>query len=154
MTKLVRLDDRRTGLVVQLPTGLHVIDVVASVGVLQPEDLISNGLLNVILKDGGSWAPLIEHWQGARAGMRRLVQLASIAPNHPHLIMRPFEGIHVMPPSGNAKSIATPEIVEVNEISFDPTGREVIARQISDSPVKHVADDRVVALDAHRNAFR
>ena len=90
MIKLVRFDDRRTGLVVQLPTGLHVIDVVASVSVLLPEDPISNGLLNGILKDGGSWAPLVEHWERVRIGLGRLSRLASIAPDHPRLVMRPL----------------------------------------------------------------
>lgn len=41
--KLVRFGERRTGLVVELPTGPHVIDIVASVGTLLPEDPVSSG---------------------------------------------------------------------------------------------------------------
>jgi hypothetical protein len=48
--KLVRFGERRTGLVVELPTGPHVIDVVASVGTLLPEDPVSSGVLNGILR--------------------------------------------------------------------------------------------------------
>jgi hypothetical protein len=156
MIKLVRFDDRRTGLVVQLPTGLHVIDVVASVSVLLPEDPISNGLLNGILKDGGSWAPLVEHWERVRIGLGRLSRLASIAPDHPRLVMRPFDRIHVASPTSNSKSIATLEIAEVNEIAFDPTGREAMARQFAEAPAagrvtdEPVAEERILTLDDHR----
>src|SRR6266403_3256199 len=51
--KLVRFGDRRTGLVVDLEAGPHIIDVVASVGALLPHDPISNGVLNGILREGG-----------------------------------------------------------------------------------------------------
>jgi hypothetical protein len=67
--KLVRFGGWRTGLLVQLPNGPHMIDVVASVGVLLPEDPISHGLLNGMLKNGGSWAPLIQHWERVRRAL-------------------------------------------------------------------------------------
>ena len=89
--KLVRFGEQRTGLVVELPTGPHVIDIVASVGTLLPEDPVSSGVLNGILREGGSWAPLIEHWTYARAGLKRLAEVALRRPDHPDLIMRPFD---------------------------------------------------------------
>ena len=94
--KLVRFGDRRTGLVVDLDSGPHVIDVVASVGALLPYDPISNGVLNGILRDGGSWAPLIEHWPHVSAGLRRLINLALKAPDHPHLVLRSYDQAQVM----------------------------------------------------------
>jgi len=124
MMKLVRFDDWRTGLLVQLPEGPHVVDVVSSVGVFLPEDPISNGVLNGILKDGGSWAPLIQHWERARLGLRRLALLASTNPGHPHLTTRPVDGIHVASRSANLQRIATLEIAELGELTFDLTGRE------------------------------
>jgi hypothetical protein len=42
--KLIRLDNNKTGLVVELPSGPQVIDVVASIGALAPEDPISHGV--------------------------------------------------------------------------------------------------------------
>jgi hypothetical protein len=60
--KLVRFDGGKTGLMVQLAAGLHVIDVIGSLGVLSPDDPVSHGILNGILKDKGNWAPLIAHW--------------------------------------------------------------------------------------------
>jgi hypothetical protein len=63
--KLVRFDGGKTGLMVQLASGPNVIDVIGSLGALSPDDPISQGILNGILKDQGSWAPLIEHWEQA-----------------------------------------------------------------------------------------
>jgi hypothetical protein len=74
--KLVRFDGGKTGLMVQLAAGPHVIDIIGSLGVLSPDDPISQGILNGILKDKGNWAPLIAHWQQARVGLRRLESLA------------------------------------------------------------------------------
>jgi hypothetical protein len=143
MLKLVRFGEWRTGLVVELPTGPYVIDVVASVGTLLPEDPVSSGVLNGILRDGGSRAPLIEHWAHVRAGLRRMAQLALRRPDHPGLIMHPFDGIFVTPPSGNSGGVATLEITELNNDAASNRERPPIRDR--------VADERVVALDAYRN---
>src|ERR1700682_2808287 len=74
--KLIRFGGNKTGVVVELASGIHVIDVVASIGALVPEDPISHGVLNGLLKDNGNWAPLIQHWKMARAGLRGLTILA------------------------------------------------------------------------------
>src|ERR1700682_3770592 len=74
--KLIRFDGNKTGLVVALASGIHVVDVIASIGALVPEDPISHGVLNGLLKDNGSWAQLIQHWEMARKGLRRLAVLA------------------------------------------------------------------------------
>jgi hypothetical protein len=143
MLKLVRFGEWRTGLVVELPTGPHVIDVVASVGTLLPEDPVSSGVLNGILREGGSWAPLIEHWTYVRAGLKRLAEMALRRPDHPDLIMRPFDGILAAPSPGNSPRIAA---LEITELSHD-------AAPCREQPAVngHVAGERVVALDAYRN---
>src|SRR5882757_8583658 len=74
--KLIRFDGNKTGLVVELASGIHIIDVVASIGALVPEDPISHGVLNGLFKDNGHWALLIQHWKMARAGLRKLTILA------------------------------------------------------------------------------
>src|ERR1700688_3315433 len=123
--KLVRFGDRRTGLVVDLEAGPHIIDVVASVGALLPHDPISNGVLNGILREGGDWAPLIEHWSHASAGLRRLINLALMAPDHPHLVLRTYDDAQVM--LHDSCGIVALEISETREIQFwDPTGRAVM----------------------------
>src|SRR6516225_3148135 len=44
--KLIRFDEGKTGLVVELPTGPHVIDIIASLPVMALGDAISPGVLN------------------------------------------------------------------------------------------------------------
>ena len=134
--KLVRFGDRRTGLVVDLEAGPHIIDVVASVGALLPHDpisngVLSNGVLNGILREGGDWAPLIEHWSHASAGLRRLINLALMAPDHPHLVLRTYDDAQVM--LHDSCGIVALEISETREIQFwDPTGRAVMRARLAD----------------------
>jgi hypothetical protein len=151
MMKLVRFDGRKTGLLVQLPTGLHVIDVTASLSALLPEDPISNGVLNGILKDGGSWAPLIQHWEQVRVGLRRLALLARACPDYSNLVMRKLDEVRFGSSSVNPASVATLEITEVSEVAQDPTGRQAMLRQITPpSRADEGLGGSVVGLDEHR----
>ena len=148
--KLIRFDDWRTGLLVQLPEGPYLVDVIGSLGMLAPEDPIASGVLNSLLKDGKGWAPLIEHWDYVRVALRRLAVTASTSPNHRSLTMRPFDRIRVASPSMKRQSIVTLELAELADVAFDPTGRATIERQ-SASPA---AEDRfhaagTIALDDH-----
>jgi hypothetical protein len=120
--------------------------VVASLGTLLPEDPVSSGVLNGILREGGSWALLIEHWTYVRAGLRRLAEVALRRPDHPGLIMLPFDGILAAPSTGNSPRITALEITELNnDAESNPESREP-------APVTdRVAEERVVALDAYRN---
>src|SRR3979490_2851652 len=111
--KLVRFDGGKTGLMVQLASGPHVIDVIGSLGVLAPDDPISQGILNGILKDKGSWAPLIEHLEQARTGLRRLALLAAANPDRSHLVIYSLEEARRAPPSGSPGSIAALDIAEL-----------------------------------------
>lgn len=96
--RLVRFGDARTGIFLELPSGPHVLDVVASVGALSPGD-ISNGILNGILRGGGTWGPLIQHWAGARVRLGKLIQIASSTPSHPDLVIHRCEEVDAMPRS-------------------------------------------------------
>jgi hypothetical protein len=49
--KLIRFDGGKTGLMVQFAPGSHVIDVIGGLGTLSPDDPISQGILNGILKE-------------------------------------------------------------------------------------------------------
>jgi hypothetical protein len=151
MMKLVRFDDRKTGLLVQLPAGLHVIDVTASLGALSPDDPISNGVLYGILRDRGNWAPLIAHWELVRVGLRRLTVMATTNPDHSGLVIRRLDEIHLDPSSVNQTDIAALEIAELGEVAHDPTGRETMLRQIALPPrVDECPEGRIVELDALR----
>src|ERR1700738_4570369 len=128
--KLVRFDDDKTGLVVELSSGPHVVDVVASIGALIPGDSISHGVLNGLLKDNGSWAPLIQHWKMARCGLRRLAILAQTAGSS-QIVVRRLDDLKEPPvqPDG----INSLDIGELNATSQDPTGREAMERQFAET---------------------
>ena len=149
--KLVRFDGGKTGLMVELPSGPYVIDVVGSLGALAPDDPISQGVLNGILKDNGNWSSLIEHWGHARIGLRHLGLLALANPNGERLVMRRADEAHIAAPSEDPNGIVTLNITDSNTVKYDPTGREVMARQFSVTPaVADRANDRVVALESHK----
>jgi hypothetical protein len=139
--KLVRFDGGKTGLMVQLASGPHVIDVIGSLGALSPDDPISQGILNGILKDKGSWAPLIEHWEQARIGLRRLASFALANPDRPDLVICRADEVSLALPLRNPRGIVTLDIVESSEVAQDPTGREAMARQFG---VPSPADAQVI----------
>ena len=141
--RLARFDGGKTGLLVQLASGPHVVDVIGSLGALAPDDPISQGILNGILKDRGSWAPLIQHWERARSGLRRLVSLALANPDRAHLVICRADEARLALPLGNPRGIAILDIVESSEVAQDPTGRETMERQFwvpssADTPVASV----------------
>lgn len=127
--KLIRFDGNKTGLVVELASGTHVVDVVASIGALAPEDPISHGVLNGLLKDNGSWAQLIQHWAMARMGLRRLAVLAQAS--GPVVLRRLDEvrGTSARHPDG----IGSLDIGELEAATQDPTARKVMERQFSEA---------------------
>jgi hypothetical protein len=165
--KLIRFDDDRTGLVVELPSGPHVIDVVASIGALVPEDPISHGVLNGLLKDNGHWALLIQHWKMARAGLRRLTILAQSGSSS-QVVLRRYDEIRGAS-SHDPDGINSLDVGECEAIGADPTGREVMERQLGGSPLdparqsatspprngSHEAkgtDDRIIVLRPFQHA--
>lgn len=145
--KLVRFDGGKTGLMVQLASGPHVIDVIGSLGARSPDDPISQGILNGILKDKGSWAPLIEHWEQARIGLRRLASFALANPDRPYLVICRADALL----SRNPKGIVTLDIMESSEVAQDPTGCEAMERQFGGpSP----ADTQVTSIIPFRDKIR
>src|SRR4029077_17569286 len=105
---------------VHFAAGPHAIDVIGSLGVLSPDDPISQGILNGILKDKGSWAPLIEHWEQARIGLRRLAAVALANPDRPDVVICRADEVSLGLPSRNPRGIVTLDIVEPSEGAQDP----------------------------------
>lgn len=150
--KLVRFDGGKTGLMVQFDSGPHVIDVIGSLGAFAPDDPLSQGILNGILKDKGSWAPLIEHWEQARTGLRRLASLACANPDRPQLVICRADEARLALPMGNPRGIATLDIAESSEIAQDPTSRETTARQFEvPSPAETQATTIIPFRDSKRS---
>ena len=107
------------------------MDVIASIGALVPEDPISHGVLNGLLKDSGSWAQLIQHWEMARKGLRRLAVLAE-ASGPTQVVLRRLDevrGASARHPDG----IGSLDIGELEAAMQDPMGRKVMERQFSEA---------------------
>ena len=127
--KLIRFDGNKTGLVVELASGTHVVDVVASIGALTPEDPISHGVLNGLLKDNGSWAQLIQHWGMARMGLRRLAVLAQASGP---VVLRRLDEVRSTS-ACHPDGIGSLDIGELEAATQDPTARKVMERQFSEA---------------------
>jgi len=148
--RLVRFDDWKTGLLVQLPIGLRVVDVVESLGALSLEAPIAD-VLNGTLKDRGSWGPLIEQWGQTSVGLRQLALLAAFSPNNSRLVIRRLDEIHIGFSSGNSNDVAFLEIAELSEVASDPAWRERFSQQRALPPrADECIEGRIVRLDAHR----
>jgi hypothetical protein len=146
--QLIRFDGNKTGLVVELASGTHIVDVIASVGALVPEDPISHGILNGLLKSNTSWSQLLEHWDMARKGLRRLAALAH-APGPTQVVLCRLDDLRrvsARPPDG----ISSLDIQESDGFSRDPTGRDVMERQFDDTSA---APFVTTALPEQRNQF-
>jgi hypothetical protein len=149
--KFVRFDGGKTGLMVQLAAGPHIIDVIGSLGALSPDDPVSQGILNGILKDKGNWAPLVAHWEQARVGLRRLVSLASANPDRPDLVICRADQASTSPLSRNPRGIVALDIVESGEVAQDPTGREAMEGQFG---VLSPADTQATSIIQFRDKIR
>ena len=149
--KLVRFEDWRTGLLVQLPQGPYLVDVVSSLGVFLPGDPVTNGLLNGMLRDGGSWAPVIQHWERVRTGLKRLALLASTCPDHPQLTMHPFHEIDVTSAPVGFQGIAALDIAELDEKAAKCLRHASTGRAAAPPVTENFSDnERIVALNDYR----
>jgi hypothetical protein len=147
--RLVRFDDWKTGLLVQLPIGLRVIDVIESLGALSLEAPIAD-LLNGILKDRGSWGPLIEQWAQTSIGLRQLALLAAFSPDNSRLVIRGLDEIHLGFSSGSSNDVAFLDITELSEVGSDPIWRKRDSQQRLRPPGADECKGRIVWLDAYR----
>jgi hypothetical protein len=109
--KLIRFDSGKTGLVIDRTDGRYVIDVVGSLRALAPEDPITQGVLNGVLKDCGSWSSVIEHWPYVRRGLMKLARLA-MAREESRLVIHPFDKVRLDYSSIASDSIVSLDIVE------------------------------------------
>jgi hypothetical protein len=152
--RLVRFDDWKTGLVVQLPIGLRVIDVIESLGAISLEAPIAD-VLNDTLTDRGSWGPLIEQWDQTSVGLRQLALLAAFSPHNSRLVIHRLDEIHIGFSSGSFNDVAFLDIAESSEVVGDTAWRERLSQQRAlPPPLPPRADEceggRIVRLDAYR----
>jgi hypothetical protein len=135
--KLVRINAEKIGLLVQLPTGPHAVDIVKSLGVFAAHDPVSGALINGVLKERCAWVALINNWNYLRMPFELLARTALANADDSRLAISPFVYGRQMedPPRG----IVAIDITDAADLeSHDPTGRLAMARQFGES-----VDDRV-----------
>ena len=138
--KLVTIDEEKIGLLVQLPTGSYVVDIVKSLGVFAALDPVSGALINGVLKERCAWVALVNNWSYLRKPFKLLAHTALTDPDNPRLAVYPFA--HERQTKKSPRGIVAIEITDAVDLDIhDPTGRRVMARQFSESVDEKVQQD-------------
>jgi hypothetical protein len=138
--KLVRIDEEKIGLLVQLPTGPHAIDIAKSVGVFAALDPISGGLINGVLKEKCAWVALVNNWRYLRKPLELLARTALTNPDDPRLVISPLSLERQMEDAPHG--IIAIDITDAADVEIhDPTGRLVMTRQFGESVDDHPQQD-------------
>jgi len=135
---LVRIDGEKIGLLVQLRTGPHVIDIVESLGVFAARDPVSGSLINGVLKERCAWVALVNNWDYLRMPLKLLARTALTNADDSRLAIYPFAyGRQTTDPP---RGIVAIDITDAADLEIhDPTGRLVMAKQFAE-PVAEPAE--------------
>jgi hypothetical protein len=135
--KLVRMEGEKIGLLVQLPTGPHAVDIAKSVGIFAAHDPVSGGIVNGVLKEKCAWTALVDNWRYLHKPLELLERTALNHPDDPRLAIQPFA--QERQTTDRLRGIVAIDITDAANLeSHDPTGRFVMARQFSEA-----VDDQV-----------
>jgi hypothetical protein len=138
--KLININSGEIGLLVELPTGPHVIDVAKSLRIFATHDPVSGALINGALKERSPWVALINHWRYLRVPFALLARIALANPDDPRLVIYPFA--HARQTGESPPGIVALDVTDVADLEIrDPTGRLVMARQFSEPAVEHAEQD-------------
>ena len=158
--KLVKIDEEKVGLLVQLPTGPHVVDIAKSLGVFVGRDPVSGALINGVLKERCPWVALVNSWKYLRQPFELLARTALANADDPRLAIYPFAGRRQTKDS--QRGIAAIEITDAADLEIhDPTGRLAMARQfgepivdgrVQEDPFSMGENVRVIDFSRHKEA--
>jgi hypothetical protein len=138
--KLVRINGEKIGLLVQLPAGLHVVDIVKSLGVFAAHDPLSGALINGVLKERCAWVALVNNWTYLRKPFELLARTALANPDDPRLAIHAFT--YERQTKDHPRGIVAIDITDAADLEIhDPTGRLVMARHFSESVDDQVQQD-------------
>ena len=138
--KFVRMNRGEIGLLVELPTGPHAIDLAKSLGAFAAHDLVSGGLVNGALKEKSAWASMIKHWDYLRVPLSLLMRSALADPHDSRLVLRPFA--HERQAGWSSPGIVALDITDATDLDVhDPTGRRAMARQFGESAAEDIGRD-------------
>jgi hypothetical protein len=138
--KLVRINRGEIGLLVELPTGPHAVDLAKSLGVFAAHDPVSGALINGALKEKSAWAAMIKHWHHVRMPLKLLARTVLADPDDPRLVLRPF--VHGRQAGESSAGIVALDITDAADQDMnDPIGRLVMARQSGEPVAEDIGQD-------------
>src|SRR6202012_4914429 len=126
-----RVDSEKIGLLVQLQTGPHVVDIVNSLGVFASHDPVSGAVINGAFRGRCPWVALVNNWNYLRMPFEFLARTALTNPDELRLAIHPFAyGRQIKDPP---RGIVAIDITDAADLAVhDPTARLVMARQFSE----------------------
>jgi hypothetical protein len=157
--KLVTIDREKIGLLVQLPTGSHVVDIVKSLGVFATHNPMSGAFVSSALKQRCAWVALVSGWSYLRQSFEFLARTALNNPDDPRVVIYPTACRQLIehPPRG----IVAIDITDAADLDLhDPFARLVMARRPSESVEGWVQQEpslmgeNVLAVDFSRRQLR
>jgi hypothetical protein len=138
--KLISINGGEIGLLVELPTGAHVVDIAKSLSIFAGHDPASGALINGTLKETTAWVALVNNWHYLRTPLALLARAALADPDDPRLVVHPFA--HVWLGTESPRGIVALDITDSTDLEIhDPTGRLVMARQFAESVVQSPEPD-------------
>lgn len=138
--KLIGINDGEIGLLVDLATGAHVIDLAKSLGVFAPHDPLSGALINGALNEKSAWVALVNNWSHLRKPLSLLARTALANPDDPRLVLYPLA--HARQMKASSTGIVALDITDAADLEIhDPTGRLVMARQFGETVIEPARDD-------------
>jgi hypothetical protein len=130
--KLIKMNSGEIGLLVELPMGMHVVDIAKSLGVFAAHDPLSGALINGTLKEKSAWVALVNNWRYLRMPLALLARTALANPDDPRLVVHPF--MQVWKVRESPPGIVALDITDATDLEIhDPTGRLVMAKQFAES---------------------
>lgn len=158
--KLAKIDGEKIALLVQLPTGLHAVDIAKSLGVFAAHDPVSGGLINGVLKEKCAWVALVNNWRYLRKPLELLARTALTCPDDPRVAIQPLAQRRQT--EAPFQEIVAIDITDAADLEIhDPTGRLAMARQFDEAPDHQAGQcassmgENVQVIDfSHRNQPR
>lgn len=130
--KLITMNSGEIGLLVELATGTHVVDIAKSLSVFAALDPVSGALINGTLKEKSAWVALIRNWRYLRMPLALLARTALADPDDRRLVVCPL--MQVWKVTASPPGIAALDITDATDLDIhDPTGRLVMEKQLAES---------------------
>lgn len=128
---LTRFNDNRLGLIIEGLHGRQIVDVIHSLERISGST--GQGMLECF-RGVDDWGSILQKWQQLRPALIELIHRTQTSDSDKsELIVFPLDAVRLGQSSASPISVATLQISELCDVTLDPTGREIMARQFSET---------------------